>query len=184
MEKILRLFLWLFIPIQKLLQKIAKPEAKINQKDVDSIMSVVDEGMAIFSYESLHSTAIFIKGKWKHAAIIVIDEFGKFFVVEAVGEGVQKVPLVEWLFKKDAVLLADRLGYDRKKRKASSSWAIEQIGKKYDYVFSKNDKEFYCSELTADALDIPVVGIIEPTELSNMSDFLIHIYDSSKSGHV
>lgn len=180
----IRFFFWLVTPIQRLMQKIGKPETKITEGQVHAIMSIADEGMALFSYETLRITSFFIKGIWKHAAIIAIDDFGKFWVVEAVGKGVQKVPIEEWLYKKDAVMLADRLGFDRKKRSDSSIWSFAQIGKEYDYEFSKDDKDFYCSELTADALDIPVKGIIEPTELANMSEYLKPLYDTTRSGHV
>lgn len=161
------------------MQKLGKPETKITEGQVHSIMTLADEGMALFSYETLRFTSFFIKGKWKHAAIVAIDDHGKLWVVEAVGKGVQKVPLEEWLYKKDAIRLADRIGYDRTKRRAASVWSFAQIGKDYDYEFSKDDKDFYCSELTADALDIPVNGIIEPTELAEMSEYLKVLYDTT-----
>ena len=176
----IRFFFWLVTPLQRLMQKIGKPETRITEKQVHDIMSLADEGMAVFSYETLRITSFFIKGVWKHAAIIAIDDFGKFWVVEAVGKGVQKVPIEEWLYKKDDVMLADRIGYDRPKRRASSIWSFKQVGKDYDYEFSQDDEDFYCSELTADALDIPVNGIIEPTELANMLEYLQPLYDTRK----
>lgn len=179
MDKMLRIILWILTPVQKIMQKIAPPEPLMNAFHVDNIIMKSKPGDVLSSRESLHFTANFIKGFWKHSAIIAHDpKTSEVYVVEAIGKGVQKVPIYEWLYKKDFVKLQRRKNYDDQKRYSCGVWALEQVGKQYDFEFNKDDKTFYCSELAADALDIPLNGILEPSELAAMHEYLEDIYDS------
>lgn len=172
------LFFKLTTPIQKLMQKIAPPESRMTFEHVEQFIKLAEPGDLLSSRESLHFTANFIKGFWKHSAIIAKKD-GRLVVVEAIGKGVQVVDLIEWLYKKDHAKLQRRKGYAPEKREACGDWALQQAGKKYDYEFSGDDVAFYCSELAADALDIPLSGILEPTELTKMHDYLEDIYDTT-----
>lgn len=164
------------------MQKIGPPEPKMTKKQVDNILFLASPGKVLHSKEAMHFTYNFIKGFWKHSAIIARHpETGDLVVVEAVGSGVQWVDLTEWLYKKSYVLLQERQGYEQEKLDDCAAWAFDQCGKKYDYEFSQDQNEFYCSELAADALDIKLDGIIEPTELSERKE-LLTIYDS-RVGH-
>jgi uncharacterized protein YycO len=178
-DKLIRIFFWLTTPIQKFMQKVAPPEPMISASAVAAISGIALPGDVLSSRESLHLTANFIKGFWKHSAIVGRDPNTKWLIViEAVGNGVQVVDLIEWLYKKDYVKLQRRLNYTPEKREECAMWAFNQKGLQYDYEFSKDDKAFYCSELVADALDIPLNGIIEPTELTEMKEYVHDLFDS------
>lgn len=180
MDQVIRFLLKILTPIQKLMQKIGPPEPSMTKKQVDEILFLAGPGKVLHSRERLHLTYNFIKGFWKHSAIIARHpETGELVVVEAVGSGVQWVPIEEWLYKKSFVMMQEREGYEQEQLDDCGAWAFDQCGKKYDYEFSGDDKEFYCSELAADALDIKLDGILEPTELSERKE-LRTIYDSRK----
>ena len=159
------------------MQKIKKPEPRMTYKEVCEIVLLIESGDVLLSYESWHFTSMFIPGKWDHAAV-VFERFIDLSVIEAIGEGVQRVELTEWLYKKDHVMVLRRKNKTKKERAESGSWANDQVGKKYDYQFSKDDATFYCSELSMDAHDVPVDGIIEPSEIPLLAEYFDVIYST------
>lgn len=142
LRTIKRFILNLFTPIQKMMQKLGKAEPLMTRNQVDEILNLAKQGDILLSYETQRFTSNFIKGYYKHAAIIS----SKMTVVEAVGSGVREVDLEEWLFDKDSVCLI-RSKYDFLTAKEAAANAIYYIGKPYDYSFSLVDERVYCSEL-------------------------------------
>lgn len=131
-----------FEPIQKIMQKLGKPEPKMTRTQVDSILSKVEIGDIFLSYESLRLTSYFIKGDFDHAAIVS----SKKSIIEAIGSGVQEVDLEEWLFKKDKVLHL-RPRTTKEVRFLAGANSLSFLNYQYDYSFSLNDERVYCSEL-------------------------------------
>lgn len=143
-------------PIQRFLQKLGRAEPKMDRGAVDLAMSLVQEGDILLSFERQRITSLFIKGKYKHAAMLAAN--GK--IVEAVGDkfvenngvmtnigGVREIDLEEWLFLMDAVAIV-RPCLDKEVRHLASANALSYLGKNYDYQFRTGDsKHIYCSEL-------------------------------------
>lgn len=143
LKKLRIFFLTLFTPIQKWLQKIGRNEPLMNRKSVDLAMSLIKEGDILLSFEKQRPTALFIKGTYKHAAIVS----PKIDVVEAVGEGVRDVDLEEWLFLMDYVAIIRPEFENHTINYMASCNAMTYIGKPYDYKFTSGNDAIYCSEL-------------------------------------
>lgn len=154
MIQLKRFFLWLIIPIQKLLQRIGRQEAKITAEAVETIRNLVEDGDTLLCYESGRPTSALIKGKYNHA---VIYYNGKIY--EAVGDkwvyengvrknigGVREVDLIKWLYQVDGVALI-RPDLPKHIRQAAGKNAPKYVGIGYDYVFQYGGEKVYCSEL-------------------------------------
>lgn len=176
-----KLFFFLTIPIQKLMQKLAAPDTQITYKDVNKIHALASSGKVLFSSESLHFTSFFIKGKWKHSAMVAFDKELGLVAIEAINGGVQKKELVEWLYDKDKVMIGERIGFTQEQELKAGEFALAQVKprSRYDYLFTKDNDDWYCSELSADALQIDYEGIIEPTELAEHK-LIRPLYESGK----
>lgn len=151
MNKIKHFFLWLITPIQKLLQRTGRQEAKITPEAVAIITEMAEEGDILVCYESGRPTSGLIKGIYDHAAIL--GEFDK--VIEAVGDkfvdkinvgGVRDVHLIKWLYQVDGVALI-RPNLPKYIRQAAAKNAAKYIGIGYDYQFKFGSEKIYCSEL-------------------------------------
>ena len=140
-----------FKPIQVWLQRRGYIESGFTHEIVNNLMGRIKAGDILLSYESGRWTSLFIKGEWDHAAIVDHN----LYVVEAVGDliiggknygGVRKVPLEEWLWKKNHVAV---LRYREPIIALGAAYCSNSfIGKSYDYAFSTECNEtLYCSEL-------------------------------------
>jgi uncharacterized protein YycO len=125
------------------MQKFGRSEPLMNRKSVDLTMSLIRDGDIILTYEKQRFTSFFIKGKYKHASIVS----AKMSVVEAVGEGVRESDLEEFLFLMDKVCIIRPEFYNHTINYFASCNALNFIGRKYDYTFSADNNEIYCSEL-------------------------------------
>jgi len=148
--KIKTFILWLFTPIQKIMQKLGRAEPKMNRESVDLAMSLIKTGDILLSKEDQRFTSLFIKGDYKHAAILSPSG-----VIEAVGDdyengknlgGVRKVDLEEWLFLMDKVAIIRPLQNPEINYIAGCN-ALSYIGRGYDYEFKIDKSKIYCSEL-------------------------------------
>ena len=153
--KIKSFILNLLKPFQMWLQRQGYQEPKITSDTINMLLMRIMPGDILLSYESGRLTSPFIKGHFKHAAIVSDD----LYVIEAVGDdyqvdwkgerknlgGVRKVKLEDWLWRKNqiAVLRHKNLAYAIK----ASLECKTYIGWGYDYSFSKDNKAYYCSEL-------------------------------------
>lgn len=132
---------WL-APIQDLMSKIGNPEPEMTKENVDKIMSIIEAGDIILSFEKWRLTNIFIRGNKDHAAIVS----AKITIVEAVKPKVQEVDLEEWLYKKDRVTVL-RPKAEKYTRQLAGANSLSFLGTEYDRSFSLADKRLYCSEL-------------------------------------
>ncbi|MFM6929952.1 MAG: YiiX/YebB-like N1pC/P60 family cysteine hydrolase [Bdellovibrio sp.] len=142
--------LGLSIPIQKEMQKLHPPEPKTTVRMVEAVMPQVRDGDILLSREAWHFTNNFIPGYWSHAAI-----YGQGQVVEAVAPAVQVVDdFRDWAVKKHNWCVLRPMTTEQAEGALAFFWAESQIGKLYDYRFSKNNGLFFCSELVFDAWDM------------------------------
>lgn len=143
MDFITRLLIKVLTKVQKIIQKLSKPEPKITDSDMKTIRSIINPGDTLLSYESWRLTAPFIPGQYKHAAIYLNG-----YVYEALDVGVRKVSLERFVLTKDLIAICRPdfeliLNYY-----AMIETAESYLGLPYDYQFSSHDtKAFYCSEL-------------------------------------
>lgn len=132
----------LAVPIQKLMQKIGKPEPLVHYDDVLKAMLHIEPGDCILTRENYRLTNLFIPGYWSHAAIYV----GGQEVVEAVAPAVRGVHIVEMLLKKDEFIVLRPSFLSKQEARLAAIEARTYIGIPYDYLFDTN-KALYCSEL-------------------------------------
>jgi uncharacterized protein YycO len=157
------------IPLQKWVQQQGRLETVITKSIVDRIQMLAQPGDILLSYEAQRWTSRLIKGFYDHATIVS----SRGSVVEAVGDlykrhprarwwhlrgewirnedgskmnfgGVREVPLEEWLYKKDYVAV---IRVDHASAHIAGMNALKYVGKGYDYKFSHDNEEVYCSEL-------------------------------------
>lgn len=131
--------LWLFTPIQKLLQRLSRPEPEMSRDQVTAILRRARRGDLLLSYEGGRLTSPFIPGDWDHLAILNENRS----VIEAVAPKVRYVNLEEWLFKKKGVVLIR----SKKNRLQASVYANKFINWPYDYLFKYGNQKAYCSEI-------------------------------------
>jgi hypothetical protein len=99
-----------------------------------------------------------IGSHYTHAALAGSDGF----VYEAVGEGVIKTTLNEFLEGRKKIAVA-RPGLDEKQAETATEYAKSHLGKPYDGVFNfGSDDEFYCSELVAKSIKAADVNKAAP----------------------
>lgn len=88
---------------------------------------------------------------YAHIGIVSIEN-DSVFVIEAIGDQVQKNTIIEFLFRNNETILVGRL---KKKYKDLIPQAIlfskQQLGLPYDDDFLYNNGKYYCSELIYDA---------------------------------
>lgn len=146
-----RFFLWLLIPVQKLLQRTGRQESSITPDVVDNILRLIKPGDTLVSCESGRPTSILIPG-YDHNVIYAFNKK----IVESVGDkfvdgknigGVREVDLVKWLYQLKSVALI-RPNLPEYIREAASKNALKYIGIGYDYIFDYGPEKIYCSELT------------------------------------
>lgn len=159
--------LTLLTPLQKWLQRQGYVESHFTVSDIEYIISIIKAGDVLLSYESGRLTSPFIKGEWKHAAIVdhnlhVVEAVGDYYIPikgadpETFKEkieriffnkpnlsknrnigGVRKVRLDEFLWKKNHVAVVRH--EDRDIAFKASFASQKYIGRGYDYSFTEND---------------------------------------------
>ena len=114
-------------------------------------------------------TNLFIRGKYKHAAIIIKDGLS---VVEATTHGVRETDLTKFLETKSSYKVFRPIGYSQHEKDIVESIMYDYIGRPYDWLFFWEDRSLYCSELVATVFNRVRKDcfklndrIIEPSEL-------------------
>ena len=148
-------FVKLLIPIIQFIGKIhlpftSKEKLMSNYYEIESLLQ---HGDVILSTSYGHLSNIINPSKWKHALMYIGKENNIPYIIEAVGEGVVKKSLAQWLSSKDEICI---LRFNEEilssiQKIEAVNWIKKQLGKPYDYSFDSqtNDKfkNFYCSEL-------------------------------------
>lgn len=150
MLKLKHLLLNLLTPIQKWIQQLGYIENSFTEADVDHMYQLCQAGDILGSYESGRFTSMFIKGEYDHIAMVTDDKM----VIEAVGDkfvnginigGVRKVPLKEWIWKKNHIFIMRHKTYGIGTKASKSYYNL--VGMSYDYTFDRGNEKMYCSEI-------------------------------------
>lgn len=183
-------FVKLLIPIIQFIGKIhlpftSKEKLMSNYYEIESLLQ---HGDVILSTSYGHLSNIINPSKWKHALMYVGKENNIPYIIEAVGEGVVKKSLAQWLSSKDEICI---LRFNEEilspiQKIEAVNWIKKQLGKPYDYSFDSqtNDKfkNFYCSELVYYSIkagnpEAPIelrntngIKTITPNDYYNMKD--------------
>lgn len=142
--------LTVFRPVTGVLGRIELPVVArfITAADAASALPLAESGDTLVSIKRWTASNMFIPGTWKHAAMVVDRDQ----VVEAIGTGVQKVALKDWLVEHDYAMVMNP-GYLRAEQKPLvADFAKTLIGMPYDDLFEFAEKRslnhgFYCSKV-------------------------------------
>mgnify|MGYP001362371661 FL=1 len=140
--KLRDVFFWLVTPIQKLLQRLSRPEPEMTRDQVSAVLKRYRKGDLLVSYEGGRLTSPFIPGDWDHLAVINNEKK----VIEAIAPKVRAQDLEEWLFKKKGVALVRYTG-NKLVNYQASIFVNKFVGWPYDYLFKFGNKKAYCSEI-------------------------------------
>lgn len=134
----------------------------VTEADVDALRAKLEPGDALLSTKRFELTNVFIEGFWSHQAMYVGSvgaNAEKGDVIEAVGTGVRRVWLKDFMLAKDYVAGYDPTFASPKEKIAAALWAASKVGLPYDFLFeyglTAKNAAFYCAELYGAAyLDI------------------------------
>lgn len=138
------------IPLIKWLGKAHAPlsQRKITEKHVNTLRQYLKAGDIILTYNSAQLTNLFIKGKWKHAAMYCPKEGKIECIIEAVSPRVRAIGIYDFLMSKDKIAIVRFKDMDELARARAASLARMQQYKEYDFMFKlDSENRFYCSEL-------------------------------------
>lgn len=150
MLRLKHLLLNLLTPLQKWIQRLGYIENSFTEEDVEHMYQLCEAGDILGSYETGRITSWFIKGEYDHIAMVTDD----MMVIEAVGDkfvngnnvgGVRKVPLKEWIWKKNHIFIMRHKTYGIGTKASKSYYTL--IGMSYDYTFDRGNEKMYCSEI-------------------------------------
>lgn len=138
------------------ISKIYMPAARklITSADYRSVKEHLRPGMILLSYTRGEFSNLFIPGDWSHAAIVL----NSTTVIEATTHGVVETDLIDFMMKKDYVVLLDPIFATPAQMEKAVEVALAQKGSGYNYkmqfnrpktdsVLTTQVKAFYCSEL-------------------------------------
>lgn len=162
-KKIRRLFttirhlvLWVSVPVQKFLQKMGRVDTKMSAEGVQAIINLMEPGDGLLSFESQRITNLFIRGDFKHAAIVsptrtIIEAVGDNWVIKDglrvnLGGVREYKDVISWLYNKDFAALV-RMDLPQETRLAAAEYSKSFVGKGYDYFFNFKGELLYCSEI-------------------------------------
>lgn len=133
-------------PFTSAMGKVHAPysKKKIFYKDYAAARDALVPGAVLTTRTRGEATNLFIPGRYKHGAVFVGDDH----IVEAIGAGVTKTHVLDFLLHKDAFAVYHPLFATPAQMQAAADFAVAQIGKPYDYDFKSGNDAFYCFELT------------------------------------
>lgn len=114
-------------------------ECKITSKDYFYLCNSLKDGDVIFTRSNGYFSNFFIKGFYTHASI-----FSKGMIYEAVGTGVRKQTIFDFVKDKD-YLIVRQFNQGQINPERLNQYCERVLGTAYDFLFSDNEK-FYCSE--------------------------------------
>lgn len=111
--------------------------------DVETIRHLLQPGMVILSHKEFEFTNWFIRGYWKHSAIIIDHEM----LIEATSKGVGLKRIEEFITEVDDYVILRPTFCDSALMEETCRYVRRVVGYPYNYTFLHGMKAFYCSEL-------------------------------------
>ncbi|MBP6977519.1 MAG: YiiX/YebB-like N1pC/P60 family cysteine hydrolase [Bacteroidales bacterium] len=111
--------------------------------DVETIRHLLQPGMIILSHKEFEFTNLFIRGYWKHSAIIMDHDM----LIEATGKGVALKRIDEFIMEVDDYVILRPTFCDSELMEETCRYVRRVIGYPYNYAFLHGIRAFYCSEL-------------------------------------
>ena len=111
--------------------------------DVETIRHLLQPGMVILSHKEFEFTNLFIRGYWKHSALIMDDDM----LIEATGKGVWLKRIEEFITEVDDYVILRPTFCDTVLMEETCRYVRRVVGYPYNYTFLHGMKAFYCSEL-------------------------------------
>lgn len=115
-------------------------------QDYYTVRDIVRPGDILLSHTEGSLSNPLIPGYWKHVAFVKDSDT----VIEAVGKGVVLSTMVDFVLKKDAVMVLSPLFADQQIMERAVEVALTLIGLPYDYLLEYdlgNNRAFYCAEV-------------------------------------
>jgi len=99
--------------------------------------------MIILSHKEFEFTNLFIKGYWKHSAIIIDNEI----LIEATSKGVELKKIDDFITAVDDYVVLRPTFCDASLMEETCRYVRRVVGYPYNYTFLHGKKAFYCSQL-------------------------------------
>ena len=140
------------IPLIRFLGKLQAPwvTKKITGYDYEEILSKIRPGDILLTRALGFFSNFLIPGYWKHVGVMCEGNY----VVEALGDGVVKTYLADFVLSKDSVMVVRPTFCNEKIACEASREALNYVGANYDYEFELDNEAFYCSELAYQAYKV------------------------------
>lgn len=138
------MFLKIVAFFSRLISKISIPETGLSYFDLNEMIKIIQDGDIVLSRKNWELSNIFMPGQWKHCGIYLNG-----FIYEAVTmEGVRKISLEQFFYKKDAVGLSRYRALSAAQVHSGMVFLEAILGSPYQWEFAiSNDKRYFCSEL-------------------------------------
>jgi len=138
---------------------LATKPPKVRGRHVRILLDRLHPGDIILRSYNYYLDSYFIKGEYTHSGIYI----GGDTVIHAVAEGVCRIDSIDFIKDSDDFMIL-RPNFPCVKKEKAIQWVVKQLGKPYDFFFSKKEKSaFYCHELSYNYLQIADV-LINPEE--------------------
>jgi hypothetical protein len=142
----LSLFLWLCLPITKVINRVnwrfGRPfTCKYDQ--IDLVMEHLQPGVVILTHKKYEFSTLFIPGYWTHSALVISPEL----VVEATGKGVCMNSLESFFSTVDDFIVLKPRFCCKDTMKKAGEHASALVGYPFSFDFRNSDEMFYCSGL-------------------------------------
>ncbi len=121
---------------------------KVKGNHIRIMLDELRDGDIICRSYSCYLDSHFIKGKYTHSGI-----YCGMNIVHAVAEGVQSIDVIDFVKDCDSFIILRPPYQSTEHAIKAMAFAIENIGKPYDFLFDKAETDFfYCHELTYKSL--------------------------------
>lgn len=142
---------------------------QIKAHHIRKILELLEPGDIICRKYIYYLDSYFIKGQYSHSGLVIDNKT----MIHSIAEGVGKIDPIDFIKDCDGfILLRPKYTYNGQAQKAIN-WAEMQIGKPYDFIFDKSNKDaFYCHELTVSSLNYAGILIIPKESIIYAEDLL------------
>jgi len=146
---------------------IYRRKNKLTEEDMKKALKVVKKGDIVLVGGLRRFSHFFIGNQFTHSLIYA----GNQHLIHSVADGVEKVNFKEIFSEYDTmIILRSRL--DKRGIGSAIKYANSQIGKPYDFEFSRGTDKFYCAELIKASFEKAGLKIKNPKKIVYPIDFI------------